>query len=177
MKQNEFYINWKRVLLIVLLFCLIAVIIYASTFYRYINQSKTEGFPEAEAFVLENSDITEITNIAYFQAEEGYFTLQGQDNQEKQFYAFLKDNKKLSKKQLYIVPFSDVLSVNELEADLSEQCANCTLIQSTPAMIDKQPLWELTYTDDANRYVIEYKYLENGKTFEKLRLTQNYTKD
>lgn len=177
MKQTKFQINLPRVLFIVLLFCIILLIIYSLILYRSIEQSRTAGFADAESFVLQNSDIIEIDNISYFQAEEGYFTLIGNDINGGNYYIFLRDDTNFSKEHLYVVSNDDLISPKQLEEEIFTECKNCTLVRSEPAMIDELPLWELTYIDNTNRYVIEYKYLDNGKTFEKLRLTRKYKKD
>lgn len=172
MRKREININWLRVLLFVLLFCIIAIIVYASILYRTIEKNRTIGFETAEQFVLKNSDISELSEATYFQAEEGYFTFVAIGAEEEALYVYLRDDETLKKDNLYIFPASKFMPVKEMESSLLTDCSNCNLINSTLAMIDEVPLWELTYTDDENRYVIEYKYLENGKTFEELRLTR-----
>lgn len=177
MIQKKINFNWPRVLLSVLFFCIIFIIVYFAIFYRSIESSRTDGYDEATSFVLNNSQITDVENVNYFQAEEGFFTFSATNKAEESFFVFLRDDEPLSKEHLYVVPKSELISIEQLESELLQECSDCTLISSTPAMIDELPLWELTYTDEANRYVIDYKYLENGKTFEKLRLTRKYKKD
>ncbi|HZW68868.1 MAG TPA: hypothetical protein VFF20_09760 [Pseudogracilibacillus sp.] len=177
MRQREVNINWLRVLLFVLLFCIIATIVYASILYRTIEKDRTTGFESAEQFVLKNSDIAELSEATYFQAEEGYFTFVATGADEEALYVFLRDEETFKEEDLYILSAGQFVPVEELEGSVLTDCAKCSLLNSTLAMIDEVPLWELTYTDDANRYVIEYKYLENGKTFEKLRLTRKFTKE
>lgn len=177
MKQTKFHINLPRVLFIVLLFCIIFLLIYAIFSYRAIEESRTEGFSEAEAFVLQHSNITNIDDISYFQAEEGFFTFLGRDSANEKYYIFLRDDGVFATDDLYVVANKGLVATEELEQEVLARCSDCTLIHSNPAMIDELPLWELTYIDDTNRYVIEYKYLQNGKTFETLRLTRKYKKD
>lgn len=177
MRQREININWLRVLLFVLLFCIIAIIVYTSILYRTIEKGRTIGFESAEQFVLQNSDIEELSEAIYFQAEEGYFTFVATGADEDAFYVFLRDDETFKEEGLYILPASQFVPVEELESSVLTDCSKCSLINSTLAMIDEVPLWELTYVDDRNRYVIEYKYLENGKSFEKLMLTRKYTKE
>src|SRR5699024_8667773 len=147
MKQTKFQINLPRVLIIVLLFCIIFIIIYAFMLYRSIEQSRTAGFADAKSFVLENSDISEIMDISYFQAEEGFFTFLGKNDLTENYYVFLRDDSVLSKENLYIVSSENLISTEKLEQEILTECENCTLVRSTPAMIDEIPLWELTYID------------------------------
>lgn len=173
MQPKKFYISWKRVLIFVLLFCIIGIIVYVALLYRAIEQNRTEGFTDANQFVLEHSTIEEIERTSYFQANQGYFVMEGNDKDKRSFYIFLGDNQPLTADDLYIVPTTESISAEIIEQTLLKECDGCTLINTTPAMIDQYPLWELTYHDEYNRYVIEYKYLENGKTFEKIKLSKN----
>lgn len=172
MQQKKFNISWWRVLIIVLLFCITIALIYGIILYRNIEQSRTEGFDDATNFVLNHTDIVSIEQISYFQADKGYFIIEGLNEHNESFYVYLANNSPYTTQELFIVSNKEVLSVNDLERQLMDDCGKCTLINSTPAMIDQFPLWELTYVDESNRYVIEYKYLENGKTYEKIKLSR-----
>lgn len=172
-EQKKSYINWKRVLFIVLLFSILSLIIYVFMFYRNIIESKTVGFDEAERFVLQNTNMKLVNHIYYFQEAEGYFILHSVDDDGNGHLVFLKDNDIFSTNELYIVAETELLSADSLENELRSQCTNCKIVSSQPAMIDQVPLWELAYYDESNRYVIEYKYLKNGQTYEKITLTTN----
>lgn len=170
-EKKKFHINWKRVLLFVLLFSILATFISAFMYYRTIMESKNEGFDEAIEFVLQHTDMIQVNDVNYFQEAEGYFILEATDQSENNYFIFLQDTQPFSTNSLFIVAQSELLSVKTLENEFQNECRNCELVQSKPAMIDHIPLWELTYYDESNRYVIEYKYLKNGQTYEKLRLT------
>lgn len=174
-KKNS--IPWKRVLLFVLLFCIILAIIYGVYSLRQIYKSKVDRHDEVEAFVIEHSDITSIQEIDHFQDEEGYYTLIAEDKKGEMVYVFLRDDESFSTKNLYIVPAKTMKEPETFEDKLKENCKACEIVRSAPAMIDGVPLWELTYYDEEDRYVIEYKYLENGNTYEKLSLSRKYKKE
>src|SRR5699024_12402974 len=53
-------------------------------------------------------------------------------------------------KDIITVKGSDMLSKEDIEAKWKEECDQCTLKSSAPAMIDDTPLWELTYFDSNN---------------------------
>lgn len=169
-QQKKLHINWKRVLFVVLLFSIFVAILYSVWLYHTIQAGKTGRFDEAVAFVLQQTDMERIDDIHYFQEAEGYFILEADDGNDDHF-VFLRDDETFSINQLYIIPKKEVLSQTAIENSLMNECQSCELVHSKPAMIDKVPLWELTYYDASNRYVIEYKYLKNGQTYEKLKLT------
>lgn len=177
MRQKKFHINWPRVLLIVLLFCIICLLIYGAMFYRTIENTRTDRFDEAKDYVLEQSPIKNITHISHFQDVEGFFTFLGENKENEVMYVFLRDDEQFTKEQLYIIPENKVTKADEIKQIWAAECADCTLVRLTPAMVEQFPLWEVTYIDESNRYVIEYKYLENGKTYETIRLTRKSKKD
>lgn len=176
MNNKKFQIHWPRVLFFVLLFCIIAIVIYSIYFYRYIENSKLAGVEEAESFILDKIEVSELGDPSYFQGEEGYFIFSAKNDKSKPVYIFLRDDDSFSSKHLFVLEKDKFLSTGEIEGLLMKDCDNCQLIGSTPAMIDKIPLLEVTYIDERDRYVLEYRYLESGKTFETLRLTRKYKK-
>jgi|SRR5690625_5130026 len=172
MSLNQVNINWKRVLFYVLLFSILLFVIYSIFLYRSIMVSKTAGFQEATSFIIEETDIIETNDITYFQADLGYYIVRGITSKNEQVYAYLEDTDPFSTNKLYVIDTNHLLTKEQLEQSVTESCASCQLIHSTPAMIEQFPLWELTYIDESERYVIEYKYLETGQTFETLKLTR-----
>src|SRR5699024_1522284 len=77
-------------------------------------------------------------------------------------------------KDIITVKGSDMLSKENIEAKWKEECDQCTLKSSAPAMIDDTPLWELTYFDSNNRFVMEYRQLEDGDVYEQLKMNRKY---
>lgn len=174
MKQKTIMFNWKNVLMYFLLFLIVLVVIYFFLLYRQIGLSKETGFKEAEQFVLANADIEKINNITYFQEEEGYIILEGEDKKAQTWFIYLPDEKNPSVEKMKLVSFKDNKSQEEIESLWFNECNQCTLIRSVPALVNNKPMWEITYTDHANRYVIEYRLFTDGTTYEQLRLSTKY---
>lgn len=51
-----------------------------------------------------------------------------------------------------------------------KQCDQCKLVKVTPAMIDEKPLWEVTYWQGSDNYIMDYLSIYDGDRFEQIRL-------
>lgn len=166
--------NWNRVIGVAVTLLLISLIIYFSLFYRSILQSKTEGFEETKQIVSETLNM-KVEDIYQFQEKESYHILLTTDNENKKWIVFVPLSEQLNKEDFIIIEADEVLSRETIEANWQQNCEQCELVKSNPAMIDNIPLWELTYKDRSNRYVIEYVTLKDGTTYEQLRLYRKYS--
>ena len=153
---------------------LISLIIYFSLFYRSILQSKTEGFEETKQIVSETLNM-KVEDIYQFQEKESYHILLTTDDENKKWIVFVPLSEQLNKEDFIIIEADEVLSRETIEANWQQNCEQCELVKSNPAMIDNIPLWELTYKDRSNRYVIEYVTLKDGTKYEQLRLYRKYS--
>lgn len=50
----------------------------------------------------------------------------------------------------------------------------CKLIRTTPALIDDELFWELTYINDTDKYVFDYYTIDNGQLHEQIKLLQMF---
>lgn len=169
------WLNWKRVLILLMLLVLLVGALYAFFFYRHIQDARTDYFEETEAFVKEETSITAVDEIFHFQEAESYYIVYGKDDKGKKWVLFNPGKNKDPEKTMRF-PEADMLSEKEIEKEWQADCASCTLKNAVPAMIKEEPLWELTYMDEKNRYILEYRSMEDGSTFEKLTLQRKYNK-
>ncbi|MFD2133290.1 DUF5590 domain-containing protein [Pseudogracilibacillus auburnensis] len=175
MKEKLKWISWKRVIIICTLILFIFLIIYFISFLRYIDDSKLVDFDATEQIIYDKTDLTAIDDAYHFQEENEYHIVFGHDSDGEEWIAFVPLSKKTIKKDDIVVIRADsVLTREQIENNWLKECKQCTLTGSTPAMINQQPLWELSYTDNANRYVIEYVSLKDGTTYEQMRLIRKY---
>lgn len=174
LRQKTFFIDWKKLIAIIVILFVVAWIVYFSFFYRSIMQSKTEGFEQTEKIVSEALQM-KVEEIYHFQEEEAYHILFTTDDQNKKWFVFVPLSKEIKKENFIVLEADNVLSKSTIESNWKKSCTNCELVMSKPAMIDNIPLWELTYKDEANRYVIEYVTLRDGTTYEQLRLKLKYS--
>ncbi|MEI3604758.1 DUF5590 domain-containing protein [Pseudogracilibacillus sp. SE30717A] len=176
MKQINYWLNWKRIFILVAVLLFLLILTFFIYTYIQIEKSKITDGEKTEQFVLNETDLTKIDEIYQFQEKEAFHILLGSDGNGKQSFVFVPLKKSLTKNDLIILPVNDLVSIEQIENEWQKNCSQCTLLHSSPAMIDEHPLWELTYTDHSNRYVIEYISLKDGTTFEQLKLLRKYSK-
>lgn len=173
-RDNIKRINWKKIISVFIFILFIISIFYLIHIYRTIQHSKITHFAESENVILNETNITSIDKVYQFQAEDSYHIAFGRDDKEKEWIVFVPMKRKVTKTDLVLLESDKVLSQEQIEATWQKQCEGCTLTGSSPAMIKKKPLWELTYNDASNRYVIEYISLQDGSIYEQIRLLRKY---
>lgn len=174
MNERRALINWKVVFILLLLIAFIGVIIYITTFYQSLVDSKVENRSAIESFVTESNLLKTIEKIDDVQAEERFYIVKGTDSKNVEQLIFVPNKEDVKEKDVLKFKTKDLQKQEEIEASWQKECDGCTLKKSNPSMIETKPLWELAYTDASNRYIIQYISLEDGKTYEQLTLNKKY---
>lgn len=170
-KQSRNFRVLKWISLIIALL-LIGAIIYFYVLYTHVQGTKTDSFPATEQFVLNETELVTIDEIAFFQEIEPYHIVSGSDGENRDFLVYVSILEETPEIEA-IYSVEDILSQARILSNWEKECARCELKNSTLAMIDKQALWELTYIDNKNRYVMDYFNLFTGERYEQLRLSRN----
>lgn len=158
---------WFIWTLIILGVLFISAVIYAIFLYMDLNEKRTAGFSETTREVLSQTSITEITNIETFNGEAAYHVVQGinESGEEKLIFYPLEGNEKTLK----TVDIEDIMPKQAVHKQWNSDCNSCQLIKITPALIEEEVLWELTYYDENNRYVFDYVSIYDGSPYEEIR--------
>ncbi|MBT2214238.1 DUF5590 domain-containing protein [Virgibacillus dakarensis] len=160
--------SWLKWVLAGLCLVLLACFIYMAFLYHAIQESKTNGFNEAKETVLKNTELTEVKEISRFQGEEAYFILIGNTKEQKKKIAFMpvkNDTEKIT-----IVDAKKIISKQSIIDEWKNQCHKCELIKVTTAMVDQNPLWEVTYRNSSGYQIIDYLSIYDGKRYQQFRL-------
>lgn len=163
------WVKWGFIsLLIITLSCLIYMIVL----YNNIQRDKKAGFTETEEIILHETDLIKINDIERYHGENAYHIVFGQteNNEHKIVYVPLNDEDH----DLIIIDQSEIMSQASIEKQLQKQCNTCKIISIVPGIEDNELLWELTYIDDSNRYVLEYVEIYDGTQYEQFRFTEMY---
>jgi uncharacterized protein YpmB len=167
--KNRSWFFWS---LIIILIILITGLIYAVFLYQDVKASKTEGFDETKKQILNATSITEIDKIEQFNGEEAYHVIFGKDNKgvKKIIFYPLKGKEK----NLTTIKQSDMVSEDQIQGEWKANCEHCKLVKIVPALVDNKPLWEITYSDESGRYVLDYLSLYDGSRYEQYRFRQMF---
>lgn len=174
MHQKQSIFNWKKLIVVLFILLILTFIVFAYLLYYSIEKSKQDGFKDVEEYIYSETDMVTVENLTYFQEKEGYYIAEAIDEQGEYWYLFLLDDK--SEPDYDIIKESANIKDDDVKADFYNDCKDCQLKSINPAYINHIPLWEITYIDQDKKYVIEYKYFEDGTTYEKLRFTRKFRK-
>lgn len=171
MKINAKNINYKQLIVIGLILLMLVVIGFGIYLYNVIQTSKEGGFEQTKAIVTASTGIDKIEDIYVFQSEVLYHIVLGQTKSNEKQLVFLpvedKDN-------AVVIPLDEIITEEAMIQEWQGFCSDCSNLKVNYAMIDKVPLWELTYVDETKRYVFDYFTLDEGEQFEQLRLSRKY---
>lgn len=204
MKQQSLtWFSWKKLIITCIVLLIVGLLIYFYMTLRHIQASQVTGFDQTEEYILAHTDMEVVDEMFGFQEESFYHIAYSRDKQNNSWIQYIpfskvieedkeiakedkeaaeeneeekeeKEDKEEKPKKIVEIEREDTLSQSEIESIWTKECDECELKGSTPAILDDVPLWELTYVDRNNRYVIEYRHLTDGETYEQLKLNRKY---
>src|SRR5690625_380517 len=143
----------KFIIFSLILIVFLAIIIYGIYLYSYIESSRINDLEATKKAMIQTGQINEVTEMYHFQDEKAYHILIGQDKDNKEITLFVPAGEH---SDITIIDKEKTLSEDEMKKIILQECQDCNIINTTPAMVDNKPLWEITYFDKKNRYVIDY---------------------
>lgn len=160
---------WSTVLFLIVL---ISCIIYMVFLYIDLKDSKTAGFEETKKQILSNTSITSIEEIEQFNGNEAYHVIYGKnkDNDGKIIFYPLKGKEK----NLTTIDQTEIITKKQVLSQWKEQCKGCELVKIVPALVKDKALWEITYNDKSDRYVLDYVSLYDGSRYEQYRFKRMF---
>jgi uncharacterized protein YpmB len=167
--------NIKKVFIwgsIILLILFISAVVYSIFLYQDIMESKTAGFTETESQILNATTLVSIDKIEQFNGDESYHVVFGKNeaNEQKIIFYPLEGNEK----NLTVLDESEIISEQTITSSWQDACSGCELIKAVPAIKDENILWEVTYTDESDRYILDYLSIYDGTRYEQYRFTQMF---
>lgn len=147
------------------------LLIYGCILYKSIQNDKTKGFDESRKIIFSETDITDADEMFAFYGEEAFHILFGKTNTNEEKIAFFPLDHDGG---ITVIDQTKIISKEAIEQTWKKRCSNCHLINIAPAMIDDQPLWEMTYKDDRAKYVIDYLSMDDGSRYERYSFKQRF---
>jgi uncharacterized protein YpmB len=165
--------SWAKWTILALILIFIAIFIYLIVLYHDIQDSKTKGYSQAEQRVLQETDIVQIEETVRYQGDILYHVVTGKNDDGKNLIVFVPES---NDEEVVIVKQNDILPYDTVKANWENDCVNCELIHIVPAIIKNDALWEITYYDESDRYVIGYVSIFDGSTYEEFRFKKMFDK-
>ncbi|MFB4169192.1 DUF5590 domain-containing protein [Virgibacillus sp. JSM 102003] len=164
--------DWLKWTFSVLLLILIACFIYGVYLYNAVQQDKTASFKDIKDEVIAETKLLTIGKVKRFHGNKAYYIVYGKTDNHNQkiiFYPFKKKNA-----EIISVNKSEIISEETIRKKWKESCRNCNLFDITPGLVGDKPSWEITFTDDSNRYVIDNLSIYDGTRIEQFRFKQMF---
>src|SRR5699024_9737238 len=142
-------------------------------FYQEIIRQRDEGYDDAEKIALKETELADIEDTYDYVGEHHYYIFFGKSNDDKKIVVFQQENDN-GNEDITLLDQEDIVSEEANIKQWEDACPSCRLMSVKPAMIDDEPLWELTYKDDKDRLVLDYRSIKDGSGYEKYRFNQMF---
>ncbi|RKQ37638.1 DUF5590 domain-containing protein [Oceanobacillus halophilus] len=164
--------KWLRTILIILSIAAIIGLALGIYLYQDIMEEKRAGFDDTKEIIMSQTSITKVEQIDRFHGDKAYHIVYGEnDKKEKKIIFYPLEG---TEKNITTVNTSDIIKKEQILSNWSKKCNTCNLIDITPALIEDDVLWELTYYDENDRYVLDYFSIYDGTSFERYRFKRMF---
>ncbi|WP_217585458.1 DUF5590 domain-containing protein [Lentibacillus saliphilus] len=150
----------------------IGLIIYGMVTIHQIQAERDAGFAKTEETVIEKTDIVSVEHIDVFHEAISYHIVFGTTERGNDKVVFVPIND--SDADMMTFNRTDMMTEQDIEKEWNETCQSCELLDIQAAMIESNPLWELTYKDEHDRHVLDYVSMQDGQRYEQLRFKRNF---
>ncbi len=171
--NNQLY---KNIFITVILISFIILIIGILSYMLNIEKKHSESFNHTKQKVIDDTEMTTITNMYSFQESEFYHIFLGENEAKDNLISVVQFDKEKENPIDKIKTYEqkDFISQKSILDQWSETCDRCKFIKIQPAIIDDILLWEITYNDVEDNYLLAYYLMTNGEDFEKLKFKRNF---
>lgn len=172
MNRSFDYPRLFKWLFFIFLIIMVVALVYSVFLYRDVEKSKKRGMPVTEERVYEETDLVKIEEIDSFYAEQSYHAVSGADKNNHKKIVFVPLNE--SDKDIVTIDQAEIMSKEKIQNQWKKSCRECKMIKITPGIIDDDIVWELTYRDESDHYVLEFLSISDGKQYERLSFTERF---
>lgn len=172
MRRNDINTSsWTKWVIFALIIVVVAILIFLTVLYNNIEKSKTNGFGNAEERVIEETEVIEVEETMRYHGDTLHYIVIGNTEDNQSLMVFVPDD---VEDELTIIDQSEIIPVESIRQSWQQACKNCEFINIVPAITDRNPLWEITYYDEAGRYVMDYVSIFDGSKYEEFRFKKMF---
>ncbi len=162
--------DWLKWLSAAILVMLIVLIGYTFYFISGIQKEKESGYPEAAERAVEETNISEVSDVSRYHGDTLYHVISGQTEDGSDAIVYVPEGEDTS---IQFFLEDNLIPVDQLLSEWRGACNSCELIDSVLAIDGEEPLLEIKYIDKNNRFVLEYYSLSDGESYERFRLNRS----
>ncbi|WP_199868529.1 cell wall elongation regulator TseB-like domain-containing protein [Virgibacillus senegalensis] len=163
--------NWlKWAVGIILVVCLL-FIGYFIYLYNSIQQDKEAGFKASADQAVAQTDLDKADEVSRYHGSVLYHVVTGTTNDGSRAIAYVPVNGE--KAEIAFYRNEDLVSEQAILQSWKSDCSNCELLETNLALEKDQPLMELKYIDERDRYVLHYYSLTDGSSGDHFRFNRS----
>lgn len=173
MKKKQFFSRegtiprWLKWFVWICCIIIVICVIYSIFLYKSIQSNKMKGFEDSKQIVLNETNVVEIDDIILSHSEQAYHVIIGQTKDKERKIVFVPQDE--TNEKLTIVNQQEIVSAQSVQQEWRKQCGECEFLKLIPAIVENEPMWELTYIDNNGRYIIDYLSIYDGTIYEQYR--------
>ena len=154
--------NWVKWASIIVSILFILGLSLAIWIYIDVNQDHTRAHAQASTLVLEQTEVETVDEVSVYHGKETVHIIRGsmEDGHSVLVYVQVNDQEVLD-----VIKGEDYLSISEMKDVWKEGCAGCAFKNIHYGYEEDEPVFEITYIDQQDRYVFDY-YRLNGESFD-----------
>ncbi|MGM8213947.1 cell wall elongation regulator TseB-like domain-containing protein [Bacillaceae bacterium W0354] len=151
----------------ILLITLIIGLIFLFTLIYYdINQELQADSEDAIQLAMNHAPIEQVTSTYFYNGEQSYTVLKGDNNDKEIIYVFVPKNISNSDEIKWIEQ-SEGLTKEEIISQFNNSCNHCDLLQVTPGILNDQFIWEIVYETN-ERILFQTFRFTNGELYDSI---------
>lgn len=167
---------YKNIFVTIILIIFIILIIGVLSYMLNIEKKYSESFNQTKQKVMDDTEMTTITNMYSFQESEFYHIFLGENESKDNLISVVQFDKENANPidEIKTYDRTDFISQKSILDKWAETCDRCEFINIQPAIIDDTLLWEISYNDVEEHYVLAYYLMTDGQEFESLKFQRNF---
>lgn len=153
------WLKWGTLILgiIILLTLSLAIWIYVDA-----NSDRTAGHEDAAALAEQETELTRVEHISTYYGDREVHIVQGVNEADENGLVFIDLAEKTVLEEIFP---TNALPIEEVKKQWENTCDSCTFRDIQYGYEENEPVYELTYIDGQNRYVMDYFTLR-GDSFD-----------
>lgn len=176
MKNKQFSqstgLNWIHKTFIIFIAIIVVITIFGVYLYQDTMKNKTTNFEQTKEVILEQTPITKVNKIELYHGDEAYHLVYGSDDKGEEQIIFYPLKGK--EKDITTISVSEITPKEQIIQSWQKNCGDCELNKISPALIDDQLLWEISYYDENDRYVLNYLSIYDGSSYEEYKFERMF---
>ncbi|MBA2173905.1 DUF5590 domain-containing protein [Halobacillus locisalis] len=138
--------------------------------YIDVYHDRTSSHAQATTLVLEKTELETIDDVSVYHGKETVHIMEGAVGNGRSALVYVQVD---DQKVLNVIQDEDYLSISEMKDIWKEECDGCAFRDIQYGYEEGEPVFEITYIDQQDRYVFNYYGLDGQSFDQRFAFKQN----